>query len=507
MAFNLPAAQYLMRTNASSNRGSFDNAFQTGLKNGGNLPITFGGTQVQNGGGSEGIYFGLASQNSTSGFDASLDTKVMLTSVQFNAPNRIQVQTLANRGVVARLTSGAGGGTYNEFRIGGNDTPFASAQSGPVTICLDLSATSFDSSGGSYDNSNVTGWGFGTTKTNLVGGSSNLNYFQRFFLFDTGKAQPNLPYFSDASNFEQAVLAIQGTDYTDKIGAWAVQLGPAIFLPCPFSFGNGSVPVQFDDNGLSIVSPFDNRSRQENFRLVADSMRVYFDPRNNASDFIRLKGNYTWGVPATWDANVNNASEITLTGNFAGMGDFFFGSSVTAPGTFDLASGFTVVSNGADISNITVRGDLDIAGDSVTDFTGLTVEGALDFDTPGTYTLNACVVNEVTNSSGGTVTIQNNGSVITTNTGPNINIVAPPASLTLTGLQPDTEVRVYEAGTSNEVAGVENSGTTFSASITIPSVDIVVFNVEYLPVYLDAVDTTNNVALPIQQIFDRNYKP
>ena len=136
-----------------------------------------------------------------------------------------------------------------------------------------------------------------------------------------------------------------------------------------------------------------------------------------------------------------------------------------------------------------------------------TVEGALDFDTPGTYTLNACVVNEVTNSSGGTVTIQNNGSVITTNTGPNINIVAPPASLTLTGLQPDTEVRVYEAGTANEVAGVENSGTTFSASITIPSVDIVVFNVEYLPVYLDAVDTTSNVALPIQQVFDRNYKP
>ena len=31
MTFTLPAAQYLMRTNSSSNRGSFDTAFQTEL--------------------------------------------------------------------------------------------------------------------------------------------------------------------------------------------------------------------------------------------------------------------------------------------------------------------------------------------------------------------------------------------------------------------------------------------------------------------------------------------
>jgi len=83
MPFNLPAAQYLMRSNSSGNRGFFDNAYQTGLKNGGNLPITFSGTQVQNSGGNEGIYFGLGSQTSTTGFDASTDTKVLITSVQF----------------------------------------------------------------------------------------------------------------------------------------------------------------------------------------------------------------------------------------------------------------------------------------------------------------------------------------------------------------------------------------------------------------------------------------
>ena len=194
-----------MRSNSSSNRGSFDAAFQTGLKTGGNLPITFSGTQVQNSGGNEGIYFGMDAQNSTSGKDASTNTKVVLTSVQFNAPNRIQVGTLAQRGVVARLTSGAGGSNYREYRIGGNDTPFAASQAGPVTICLDLSATGEDDSGGSYDNSNVTGWGYGTFKTNLAGGSSNLNFFQRVFLFDTGKGEPNLPTFTGVSNFDDAI--------------------------------------------------------------------------------------------------------------------------------------------------------------------------------------------------------------------------------------------------------------------------------------------------------------
>ena len=139
------------------------------------MPITFGGAQVTNAGGNEGIYFGLDSQNSTTNFDASSNTKVMLTSVQFNAPNRIQVGTKAQRGVVARLTSGSGGSDYREFVIGGNDTPFASSQAGPVTICLDLSSTSNDSSVGSYDNSSVTGWGYGTFKFNLAGGSSNLS--------------------------------------------------------------------------------------------------------------------------------------------------------------------------------------------------------------------------------------------------------------------------------------------------------------------------------------------
>ncbi|MCJ8333414.1 MAG: hypothetical protein MJH10_04060 [Epibacterium sp.] len=505
MAFNLPAAQYLMRTNSSSNRGSFDSAFQTGQKTGGNLPITFVAAQVQNGGGNEGIYFGMDAQNSTSGKDASTNTKVVLTSVQFNAPNRIQVGTLAQRGVVARLTSGAGGSNYREYRIGGNDTPFAASQAGPVTICLDLSANGEDDSGGSYDNSNVTGWGYGTFKTNLAGGSSNLNFFQRVFLFDTGKGEPNLPTFTGVSNFDDAIAVVQGDGYTTKLGAWLTKSGSSFFIPAPFSFGDGSSPVTFDDQGAAVVSPFDNAAGQENFRLTNDAMRVYLDTRDNAADSVTLSGSYAWGTAAPWDFSQSNAGTCTLSGNFNGMGEFSLGSSVTANGTFNLASGEAVVSEGANINGITVRGDLNLVGSSVTALQNVTVDGALDFDTAGTYTLTSCNIEEVTNSSGGTVIINNAGSTINTNTGPNISIIAPPATLTLNGLQADSEVRVYEAGTFTEIDGVENSGTSFSTSVTVPSVDIVIFSLQYLPIKLFAIDTTSNVALPISQQFDRNY--
>ncbi len=509
MPFNLPAAQYLMTESSSGlNSGSFDSTFQLGRKTGGNLPITSNATQVQNGGGSEGILFGLDDQDSTSSKDASINTKVLLTSVQFNAPNRIQVQTIGNRGIVARLVSGSGGSNYREYNIGGNDTPFGASQSGPVTICLDLSATSQDSSGGSYDNSSVTKWGYGTTKLNLAGTNSNLNFFQRVFLFDTGKGEPNLPFFSGISDFDDAIAVVQGDGYTTKIGAWLTKSGSSFFVPCPLSFGNGSSQITFDDQGASVVSPSDNANNQENFRLTNNAMRVYLDTRNNAADTVVLRGAYSWGTAAPWDFDISNASSCTLSGNFTGMGRFALGGSVTASGSFTLASGEAVVCNGANVDGITVAGDLEIQGSSTTTFSSITVQGAMDFDTAGAYTLAAgSNVNEVTNSSGGTIDLVVNSSLVVTNTGPNINIIAPPKQLTLTGLQAGSEVRIYEAGTLNEIAGQEtiNSGI-FTTPVEVPSVDIVVLSLGFQNLRLTSVDTTADAVLPIQQIADRQYR-
>jgi hypothetical protein len=103
----------------------------------------------------------------------------------------------------------------------------------------------------------------------------------------------------------------------------------------------------------------------------------------------------------------------------------------------------------------------------------------------------------------GLINFANNESFIGTFT--DANGTTTVTELTLTGLQSNSEVRVYQAGTTTEIDGVENSGTTFSTTTIESSVDVVVFNVGYVPVRLLAVDTSSNVTLPIQQRIDRNY--
>ncbi len=90
--------------------------------------------------------------------------------------------------------------------------------------------------------------------------------------------------------------------------------------------------------------------------------------------------------------------------------------------------------------------------------------------------------------------------------GASVNIINP-SVLTLTGLQPNTEVRVYEAGTINEVGGVENSGTVESFDLLgIAAVNIVILALEFEYLRLENVPTLSDITLPIQQLPDRNYE-
>lgn len=106
----------------------------------------------------------------------------------------------------------------------------------------------------------------------------------------------------------------------------------------------------------------------------------------------------------------------------------------------------------------------------------------------------------------GLITLPNSGVFSGTRTDTN-GTVSPDSVLTLTGLQANSEVRVYTAGTTTEVAGVENSGTTFvDATIAVSSVDIVVHNVSFEYLKIEAADTSSNLTLPIQQRSDRQYE-
>jgi hypothetical protein len=83
--------------------------------------------------------------------------------------------------------------------------------------------------------------------------------------------------------------------------------------------------------------------------------------------------------------------------------------------------------------------------------------------------------------------------------------------VTLTGLQDDTEVRIYAAGTQTELAGIEStSGGTFVGSIDTSqatSVDIQVIALGFKNQRFTAIDLTGgNVSIPVSQQIDRTYK-
>ena len=104
----------------------------------------------------------------------------------------------------------------------------------------------------------------------------------------------------------------------------------------------------------------------------------------------------------------------------------------------------------------------------------------------------------------GVITLSNGAAFNGTRTDANGTTVV--TTLSLTGLQANSEVRVYTAGTTTEIAGVENSGTTFTTTVSVGSVDIVIHNVSYEYQKIDGANTSSNLTLPIQQRVDRNYR-
>lgn len=112
-------------------------------------------------------------------------------------------------------------------------------------------------------------------------------------------------------------------------------------------------------------------------------------------------------------------------------------------------SGIATLQNGANLSSsgeFTISGDLVLS--EVVDLTNVTVTGSLTFEVAGAYTFSNVTINEVINTSGGQVTLNLvNGSVVMTNTGPDITVPAQAVPLSVTAVDtlgsPIENARVY----------------------------------------------------------------
>ena len=299
----------------------------------------------------------------------------------------------------------------------------------------------------------------------------------------------------------------------------------------PLAIGDGVSDVSFIDSEKSIAFPplADGVNTFENY---LDSIGVTINATANST--VKLQNSQIGAsVPYTFDVTAANGSTIDLTGN-----SYVFGTAtLDADATYNrqlFVGGEGVTDNGAEIRNSTfivnsqlgadkgiveLDSSTDIASSAFELSSGTTTGHGIKIIAVGSYLFNALTFSNfgvdgsstaaIYNNSGGAVTITIAGGVnptIRNGAGASTTLVSPDSVLTLTGLQANSEVRVYTAGTTTEIAGVENSGTTFvDATIAVNSVDIVIHNLAYEYQKIEAADTTSNLTLPIQQRFDRNY--
>lgn len=89
--------------------------------------------------------------------------------------------------------------------------------------------------------------------------------------------------------------------------------------------------------------------------------------------------------------------------------------------------------------------------------------------------------------------------------------IAPPTTITLTGLQENSEVRAYlgaDSSTAIEIDGIENSSTSFTFTQDYAGQEgyIVIASIGYQNTILNLTYLSENQSIPVNQIIDRNYR-
>lgn len=213
----------------------------------------------------------------------------------------------------------------------------------------------------------------------------------------------------------------------------------------------------------------------------------------NRTEFIKTTDGNVFTFETNWDLILGANGDITSAA----------GKIVVFSGTGDLK----LNDAGNTIDGLTINGPLNL-GAGISTLTDLTISTTTNFSISGTYTLNRCNLNVVTNSSGGTVVLEiDSNTAITTNTGPNITINAPTGSILFTELVASSQVVVFETGTQTEVFRTNSSGTSENVTpLTAGTYDYTVMKAGYTPIRVTGIVITDTlVSALINQVEDRAY--
>lgn len=405
---------------------------------------------------------------------------------------------------------------YKVFYVGGK-TYGAYPYGGWQNFAVDPEMT-YDEVVGSPSAYNIVGGGANVLSSVSKGaplGFDVFRYGRGIFYIDGGES-------GDYANFTDMAEANDNT--TARWGLFQSIAG-GFKQKGILSFGENSL-CEFVDSNKAIV--------------IDDSIYV-------ASDFNRIEIHNTSSIISWTNCSISSLCAISLgqfemidnatvtfySCLFKDMDTFIFQSNAVISGCTFLRCG-KVTQGGASMTGLTFSASTGTAAlvvNSISNIskcnfisagTGYAIEG---FSAAGDYTITDVTFTGYAGSDGSTgnetihvlatsgiVNINISGGTTPTihTAGATVNVIIPETTLTLTGMQTESDISILTAGTTTERVNVqENSGTSYPYNYSYAEndyIDIGVFKAGYIPFYIRNYLLGNtNSSIPISQVIDRAY--
>ena len=424
------------------------------------------------------------------------------------------LDTLANGGLRMKLTDGTDVGYW--YLAGQGENYDGGWKNFAVSVGRD-----FDAVSGTWT---TTGNPAQLTAVDTVGGvvktiATIMGNFNNGLIdaIRTGSKLEVTDGVGDAAQF------IDFSDYDDgtKANKFGVikRTGGVFFLKGGLDFGDGTTTTTFTDTDAVVVYDAPYVITATHSLTITANATVTF---GSISGGATSGGCYLTSSDAlhqyVLDADLGTFNAYAST--FNSMDSATLGTGATLQDC-TLSNSGLITHDAATMTNCNVLSSTAVVAlttanpNNITDSFFANNDRAIELTATGTYTFDGITFAgntfDVYNNSGGSVTINvvGGGDTPTVTNGAGASTtVNNNVSVTYTGLQNNSEVRVYTAGTDTELDGIENVvGNQFAYTLQAGTdVDVVIFHIQYDPIHFDDFTVpTTDATIPVQQIFSRNY--
>lgn len=397
---------------------------------------------------------------------------------------------------------------------------------GWIRVWVDISRTPDATGGSALNEASVQYFGVINSLPSVGGNAANL------IMDAVDHTTGGLLLTGTSGVFNDFVSADEGNS-TNKYGV-ITTLSGIMYCRARLTLGSAS-SLAFTDSNFTLIFPQQNLVENTFMGLTCDLQNAstaitmtggaISSPGTKKADFTVTGTSGTLSVDScsfTALRSLTFTSKPTITNN-----SFINCGQIIAPGTTFTGNTITNYSGTSDTSAVVWDVATNPNGylDNCVFNRGTGATHAIEFGTtsPTTLDLTGIEFNNYSasnNTASSAIHIKRTTGTVTVNIsggdtpsyktdGATVSIVSS-VTITLTNLKTNTEVRVYtNSGGNNgtEIAGVENSGTSFAFSASPSAViNIMINHINYLPadIWQFTVPSTNT-SIPISQITDRQY--